>query len=199
MAGPPASTNHIIMKYLKFAVLAIYALIGTVACQPQAVGSETEYKIAPENLEFPREGSTQYLNIQTTAQVRVVAGDDWCNVSEDVSQSSRIAKFAVTVEENPNVTERSTVLTVTIGNDIRSTVNVTQKTSLLIVDASPVNLPCEASVFQVNVLSSVDYTVSSGEVSWLSLKEKKDGAALFEAEANTALYPREAVINFSAG
>lgn len=199
MAGPPASTNHIIMKYLKFAVLAIYALIGTVACQPQVVGTEIEYKIAPENLEFPREGGVQYLNVQTDAEVKVTAEAAWCTVSENVSQSPRISRFEVTVEENPDVTERTTVLEVTIGNGVKENVTVIQKTSLLIVDTSPVNLPDEASVFHINVLSSAEYTVSTGNASWLSLKEKEAGAALFEAEANTALYPREAVINFSAG
>ena len=184
------------MKYLNFLVLAISTLFGLLACNEDASGTIVEYKIAPSVIEFPREGGTQYLNVQTTADVEAVCADQWCKVTEEISQSKRMVKFALTAQANPDLTERTAVINLTIGKDIKETVMVTQNTCDLIVDTTPVSLPHESSDFSVKVQTAGEYEITFGDATWISLKEKTESSALFHAKENTGLYVKEAVITF---
>ena len=182
-----------------FAAVAAFAM---AACQPDDIkNEESDIKIGMTEFSFPPVGGKQDLFVQTTETVEITSDNSWCVVAEEPYSSDKIMKFSITVMENPEVTERTAVLPVTLDGNNVGNVTVKQKGYALIVDPAPVKIPYSACTFYVNVKSAGDYDVSLGDAPWLVLKEKdvKAGTALFAAEMNLRTSLRKAEITFSAG
>lgn len=182
-----------------FAAVVAFAM---AACQPDDLKTEdVDVKIGVTEFSFAPAGGKQELFVQTTADVEIISDNSWCIVTREPYSSDKIMKFSLAVMENPDVTERSVVLPVTLDGKNVGNVTVRQKGYALIVDEGTVKLPHTASTFYVNVKAEADYDVTSGDAAWLTLKEKdiKAGTALFAATMNLQAYEREAVITFSSG
>lgn len=188
-------------KYIATVVMAALAMLSFAGCQPDDLKDEdVGLKIGVTEFSFPASGGSQELFIQTTADVSVDGIDSWCIVVKEPYSSDKIRKFTISVMDNPGVTARTAVLTVKADGNEVGNVTVKQKGYALIVDEGTVKIPHTATTFYVNVLAAADYEVSSGEASWLTLKEKdiKAGTALFAATMNLQAHAREAVLTFSA-
>ncbi len=165
-------------------------------CKPDCVEPEPEiYKIAPSEMTFDRNGGSQVLSVQTTAEIETKSDASWCTVTKERSQSAKMAKFTVTAVANDDITERKASLSVYIGDDVVETVPIIQHGHPLIVHQSEVVLGYEAEDFDIILSSSEDYKVETAD-SWIKLVSAEKESAKFSAEANKLPYERKTTIAF---
>ncbi|MBQ8420924.1 MAG: cellulase family glycosylhydrolase [Bacteroidales bacterium] len=188
-------------KYIAIVVMGIISMSAFIGCQPDDLKNDVvEFKIGATEFVFTAAGGTQELFVQTTAEVGVTGTASWCTVVKEPYASDKISKFTISVQENPNVSEREKVLSVMIDGEEAGRVTVTQRGYSLLVDEAPVRLPYTATTFYITAQAAEDYEVSFGDASWLTLEEKdiKAGTALFAATLNMQNFAREAVITFTS-
>ena len=104
------------MKLYKTIILAAAALFA-VSCSNDP---ETELELTAENIQVSSVGGTQTFNINCNADwtISVPAAADWLTVNP--TSGSKSATITVTIQPYEDATGRSTTLTVTSENLVRS-------------------------------------------------------------------------------
>ncbi|MBO5709061.1 MAG: cellulase family glycosylhydrolase [Bacteroidales bacterium] len=114
------------MKKFMTSLMCLMSVLA-VSCSPGMTSVSEEYKISPRSLDFPGEGGTLYVTIQTKTEVVAVSDVSWCEVTQEQTQSTRVRKFAVKAPANDSVNDRTGAVEFTIAGKYTETVTISQK------------------------------------------------------------------------
>ncbi len=108
----------------------IYLLLALFVCMTACSGEDEPVtpEIIPARSEmiFSKTGGSEILSVKSNVTLEVKSNEEsWCRVAPASSSSESVYRFTVTVDANPNTSDRSATLTVKGGN-VTQSVQVTQ-------------------------------------------------------------------------
>jgi endoglucanase len=122
---------------------SILAFLGVMLVSCGSDSKEDDPQVADptlstQSLTFSAEESSQNFSVKAAAQPSVTSGMSWCSVAMKSSSANGTYQYTVSVQANPETTERQGSLTLTVkGNSKTFTVSVTQAAKAAEPDPEP--------------------------------------------------------------
>lgn len=159
------------MNHIKTALFLLLMLVPflTACSSDDPEVKEAEIIVASPQMNFSKTGGTEILYIKSNVALEVTSNDEsWCHVAPATSESSKVYKYAVTADANPNTADRSTTITVK-GGSVTETVDIKQwATDGLIVEQTTFNdVAGEGTEIQVKLTANGDVTVTCNNA-WIT-------------------------------
>ncbi len=144
-------------------------------------------------------GSTVTFDISSTTEWGIASDQSWLQISDTLGMDDGI--ISLTAQENPNITERTAVITVSGMGVASQTLVVTQAPKpALSVPVDNLSLPAEeGSTVMFDITSNTGWTVNSSQP-WLTadlINGHGNTTITLTAEGNTSATTREATITIS--
>lgn len=153
-----------------------------LSCMVKQAGLE-HLSLSSASLEVDAAGGSFDISVNSTQAWTASAADSWCTLNP--SSGSGNGSFTVSVPAFNEAGKRSTVITVKAGQ-LESTVTVEQEGKApFALTPEEVELPCEGGTFEVQVTSSIGYSVTALP-DWVSdvTGTPQNNTHVFEVAAN---------------
>ncbi len=171
------------MKKLLFSLISGLFILSLQACgdndDPQPSGISGDFKCTVTDLDFPMEGGDNIITVLSAVKPQVSVADAWVSVGETSVQGSlnNIYKIIVTALPNPDGNERTSIATVSAGQN-SANVNLHQKAKPTI-QLDPASLIAAENVFpaeggrrELKLASNVEFKAEA-TASWISIDETR--------------------------
>ncbi len=188
-----------------FVLLFTIALsVFVVACSSDDDEAVTPEIVIPENIlangmNFSKTGGTNTLSVKSNVSLEVTSNQDWCTVTPAASASATVFKYTVTAEENPDVVERTAIITVN-GGGLTETFNVVQvaASGLIVESFTPEAIAAEGGIFTVNLKANGNVAVTIHD-NWIQETTTRVMSAVTKTFSIAAHYgeAREGTITFT--
>ncbi len=151
----------------------IYLLLALFVCMTACSGEDEPVtpEIIPARSEmiFSKTGGSEILSVKSNVTLEVKSNEEsWCRVAPASSSSESVYRFTVTVDANPNTSDRSTTLTVKGGNVIQ-TVDVIQTAAdgLVVTPTAFTNISAEGAQIEVRLTANGSVTITCND-DWIT-------------------------------
>lgn len=151
----------------------IYLLLALFVCMTACSGEDEPVtpEIIPARSEmiFSKTGGSEILSVKSNVTLEVKSNEEsWCRVAPASSSSESVYRFTVTVDANPNTSDRSATLTVKGGNVIQS-VQVTQTAAdgLSVTPATFNDVAGEGAQIEVRMTANGAVTITCND-GWIT-------------------------------
>ncbi len=193
-----------IIKTISISLLLVVVFASFVAaCSDNDSSTAPDITVATQEMIFSKAGGTQDLYVQSNVTLDVSSNDEsWCQVAPATYNSVNIYKYTVTVDENPDTDDRSTIITVKTGN-ITETVTVKQTAAdgLIVAQTTFDEIAAEGAELQVKLTTNGNVTVTSNH-SWITqvtTRAMTEQTLTFHIAANYENAVRTGTITFTLG
>lgn len=136
----------------------------------QGAYSGPSLSVTPTSIQSNANGTQKTVDVFSNKSWSVSKNQNWVSITPSASGTND-GRFTVTVDSNPDVTQRTATITVnTAGNADTSTISVTQSGGQAHMTVTPDSLsfPCDESSNTFTIDSNVNWTISR-DVEWCYL------------------------------
>ncbi len=163
---------------------------------------DTNVLIAGSEMTFSKTGGTEFLYIRTQATLDVKSSDEsWCRVVPAATASTMTLKYSVTVDANPDTSDRSTTITVT-GSGSTQTINILQTANdgLIVAQTTYNEVVGGGTDIQVKLTTNgkVSVTCNDSWITQVTTRAMADETLTFKIASNYG-QPRTGTITFTLG
>lgn len=186
-------------KLALFFFLALLSLQCS-SCSDDDPNEEAFLSVSVDELSFPANSGSKFLNIQSNRDWVISVRAEWLNVDLLFgSAADEEASVAVTVQKNPDAAERTAVITIS-ADGLTQEVVVTQAGSeLLIIEEDLFEIEAAGGNFSVNLQVTNNYEISI-QSDWISQnKSLSEASEEFSVAPNPSIFQRTGLVIFSMG
>ncbi len=186
-----------------FALMASIPTFSSCSSDNDDNGTDVELKVSKSSLDFQQAGGSAQLAVQAGTEPTLVSDQDWCTYKLE-SSSTTIYKYTITVEANPETSDRTATLSVKCGGESCSVaINQTAHDGLSVSPAS-YDISAADTTMTVQVSANGDFSVAS-EAAWISVVDSDVRGNMTKSEvvlsvaANPSASARSGKVVFTLG
>lgn len=168
----------------------------------QGAYSGPSLSVTPTSIQSNANGTQKTVDVFSNKSWSVSKNQNWVSITPSASGTND-GRFTVTVDSNPDVTQRTATITVnTAGNADTSTISVTQSGGQAHMTVTPDSLsfPCDESSNTFTIDSNVNWTISR-DVEWCYLDRligDHNATVTVNVDANDTYDERSATLTISS-
>lgn len=168
--------------------LLLVLFVCMTACSVEDEPVTPEIIPARSEMIFSKTGGSEILSVKSNVTLEVKSNEEsWCRVAPASSSSEAVYRFTVTVDANPNTSDRSATLTVKGGN-VTQSVQVIQTAAdgLSVTPATFTDISGEGAQIEVSMTANGAVTITCND-GWIT-----------EANARTAMTEQTKIFSVAA-
>lgn len=188
------------MKKLAFFFFMALLSLQCSSCSDDDPNEEAFLSVSVDELSFPANSGSKFLNIQSNRDWVISERAVWLNVDMLFgSAADGEISVAVTVEKNPDADERTAVITIS-ADGLTHEVLVSQAGSeLMIIEEDLFEIEAAGGNFSVNLQVTNNYELSI-QSDWISQnKSLSEASEEFSVAPNPSIFQRTGLVIFSMG
>ena len=172
----------------------------TVTVKQAGKTSNSFLTVNPTEINISSGSGAYNINVSSNVNWTVSESASWVNLSKNSGSNNDM--FTINIETNPTNQERVALIRVSGQAVSAQVVTVTQEANMLFLDISPTvnSVSAQGGVFQVQVNSNTDWSISSNE-QWVTASQNfgsNNGTINIDYERNETVNQRSAVVRFTA-
>ncbi|WP_010663917.1 cellulase family glycosylhydrolase [Marinilabilia salmonicolor] len=188
------------MKKLAFFFFLSLLSLQCSSCSDDDPNEEAFLSVSVDELSFPANSGSKFLNIQSNRDWVISERAVWLNVDMLFgSAADEEASVAVTVQKNPDADERTALIAIS-ADGLTQEVVVTQAGSeLMIIEEDRFEIDASGGNFSVNlqVTNNYDLTIQGD---WISQnKSLSEASEDFSVASNSSIFQRTGLVIFAMG
>ena len=158
--------KNLVVKMSISLLLALFVCM--VACSGEDEPVIPEIVPARSEMIFSKTGGSEILSVKSNVTLVVRSNESWCRVAPAPSSSDAVYRYNVTVDANPDISDRAASLTLE-GGGVTQMVKVFQTAAdgLIIAPTTFSDLPGEGALIEVDVTTNGVLTITCND-NWIT-------------------------------
>jgi aryl-phospho-beta-D-glucosidase BglC (GH1 family) len=188
------------MKKLVFFFFLALLSLQSSSCSDDDSFEEASLSVNVDELSFPANSGSKFLNIQSNRDWVISERAVWLNVDMLFgSAADGEISVAVTVQKNPDAAERTAVITISAGGLTHEVVVTQAGSELMIIEEDRFEIEASGGNFSVNMQVTNNYELSI-QSDWISQnKSLSEASEEFSVAPNPSIFQRTGLVIFLMG